>query len=173
MKKLLSIMIVLGLLVGCNKEEVKGTVKKDTVKEENKQEKFNPEAFLKEAKKHDIEWYVAESAKLTKKEIAELEKYKADQDAKEQEAYKTILQTAKTKESVNDEGQKVIEYEMVNTLGHDADFFQLQWKEGSEDNYSQPSEKVKDGQVFKLIVDPAFDKSLDDIDLNTLKLTGS
>ena len=161
--------IAIALLVGCSKEEFK----EDTVKEESKQDEFNPEAFLKETEKHGFEWYVAEAAKLTPDEISILEKYQAEQEAKELEAYQSILDNAKTKEFVNDEGQKVIEYKMVNTFGHDKEFFQLQWLEGVDQNYSQPVDNVKDGQEFTLIVDPAFDKTLDDIDLSTLRLTGS
>jgi hypothetical protein len=169
MKKILICMFAIVLLVGCGKEQVK----EDTVKEETKQDEFNPEAFLKEAEKHGFEWYVAESAKLTPEEISELEKYQADQEAKELEAYQSILDNAKTKESVNDEGQKVIEYTMVNTSGHDKEFFQLHWVEGEDENVSETADNVKDGQEFTLIVDPAFDKTLDDIDLSTLSLTGS
>jgi hypothetical protein len=175
MKKLIVLVFAAILLVACSSKENTEQKKEkvDTVKEETKKEDFNPEEFLKEAKKHDLEWYVAESAKLKPEEISELEKYRANQEAKEQEAYQSILEHAKTKESVNDEGQKVIEYTMVNTLGHDASFFQLQWKEGTDENVSQTADNVKDGQEFVLTVDPAFDKTLDDIDLSSLSLTGS
>lgn len=178
MRGLLISLFAIALLVGCAKDEVKSEVKTkevktETAKEETKQEEFKPEEFLKEAEKHSFEWYVAETAKLSPDDIAELEEYQAEQEAADQEALQTMLQGAETKESTNDEGQKVIEYKMVNTLGHDVEFFQLQWVEGGNENVSEPSEKVKDGEEFTLIVDPAFDKTLEDIDLTTLSLTGS
>lgn len=178
MRELLISLFAITILVGCSKEEVKTEAKTEVVKTEaakegDKQKDFNPEEFLKEAEEHSFEWYVAETAKLSPEEIAELEEYQAEQEAADQEALQTMLQGAETKESTNDEGQKVIEYKMVNTLGHDVEFFQLQWVEGGNENVSEPSGKVKDGEEFTLMVDPAFDKSLEDIDLTTLSLTGS
>lgn len=179
MKKLLSSVFAISLLVGCSVEEAKEDVAKSEVKEDvdvskegTKQTDFNPEEFVKEAEKHSLEWYIAETEKLTPEEIAELENYQADLEAKELELYQSILENAKTMESVNEEGQKVLEYKMVNTLGRDVEFFQLQWVEGSVENVSQTADMVKDGQEFTLIVDPASDKTLDDIDLSTLSLIG-
>lgn len=173
MRKLLISIFTIALLAGCAKEEAKSEVKAGPAKEETKQENFSPEAFLKEAENHSFEWYVAEASKLNPKQIEELEKYQAELETMELESYQKILEAAETKESVNEEGQKVIEYKMVNTLGRDVESFQLQWIEGESPNVSEASDLVKDGEVFTLIVDPAFDKTLDDIDLSSLNLTGS
>jgi cysteine synthase len=64
-----------------------------------------------------MDWYLASVSKLTPDQAAKLEAYNKEQDAKHQQDLKLILENAATKESVNNEGQKVIEYTMKNTLG--------------------------------------------------------
>jgi hypothetical protein len=177
MKRILISMFVIALLAGCTQpnDEAESVAKEAApVKERTKQqEEFSPEAFLKEAENHSYEWYVAEASKLTPEQIEELEKFQAEQEAIDIETYQKMVDAAETKESVDEEGQKVIEYTMVNILGRDVEWFQLQWVEGGNENVSEASETVKDGEAFTLIVNPAFDKTLDDIDLSSLKLTGS
>jgi hypothetical protein len=166
-KRLLICFIAVFMLFGCNKDN----------QHIAKKEKFDPAAFMKEADKHGMEWYLSSVSKLKPEEAAKLEEYnkkiEAEKEAKLTETMTSMLANAKTKESVNDEGQKVIEYTMVNTIDHDIDWFQLAWQEGGGENVSDTADNVKKGQTFKLIVDPAFDKTLKDIDMSTIKLTSS
>ncbi|ALC92047.1 hypothetical protein AM500_21305 [Bacillus sp. FJAT-18017] len=179
-KKLMVTGIILSSLIfaGCSKENPEQAAAEEKPKAgqeqtEGKSQDFNPEEFVKEAGKHGMEWYIAEVAKLKPEEISQLEEYQKELEAKKLATYEEILKGAETKEATNDEGQKVIEYKMVNKFDHDFQFFQLAWTEGDGENYSQTADNVRAGQPFTLIVDPAFDKTLNDIDLSTLSLTGS
>lgn len=177
MKKLIISIVAIGILVGCNKEETTVVKQEERVAEQKQEETFDPAEFLKEAENHDLEWYIASVSKLTPEQAEELEifkeKYETEQEQIKINKFKSMLDNAKIKEFVNDEGQKNLEYTMINTLGYDVEWFQFSWMEAGGENVSEATDLIKSNQEFKLIVDPSFDATLDEIDLATLKLNSS
>jgi hypothetical protein len=156
MKILLIGLMVVGLLVGCAKDNTnKDVAEKKPKQEVAKKDSFDPAAFMEESKKHGMEWYFASVSKLTPEQAEELEKYNTEQENKQGEALKNILDNA-TKKEVISQGEKNIEYTMVNTLGHDVKWFQLYYSnkaDTSEGGWgSETADNVKNGQEFKLHV---------------------